>query len=269
VVAAYNATQEAADGLALARLLASATDNDLLVTHVFTDSVRSAELDPASQRITRDRVGATRSAMLAAVPDGMEEVGLVPVLDPDVARALHEVALANKASLLVVGSSHHSAVGRVLLGGTAEQVIDNAPCPVAVAPPSFSEAPGINPCLVACAYDGTVASVDALLTAVDLAHAFAAPLRVVSVARPDDADRLFDDAEAVVRDASFGLLTLECVRHEGDPTHELIGETRDSAGMLVMGSRGLGPIRRALLGSVSTAVIRHAECPVVVVPRRA
>jgi nucleotide-binding universal stress UspA family protein len=33
----------------------------------------------------------------------------------------------------------------------------------------------------------------------------------------------------------------------------------------VMGSRGLGGIRRALMGSVSDSVVRHAHCPVLVV----
>ena len=37
------------------------------------------------------------------------------------------------------------------------------------------------------------------------------------------------------------------------------------AGLIVMGSRGLGGIRRALMGSVSDAVVRHAHCPVLVV----
>ena len=37
------------------------------------------------------------------------------------------------------------------------------------------------------------------------------------------------------------------------------------AGLIVMGSRGRGRIRRALMGSVSDAVVRHAHCPVLVV----
>jgi nucleotide-binding universal stress UspA family protein len=39
------------------------------------------------------------------------------------------------------------------------------------------------------------------------------------------------------------------------------------AGLLVIGSRGLGGIRRALMGSVSDSVVRHAHCPVLVVRR--
>jgi nucleotide-binding universal stress UspA family protein len=37
------------------------------------------------------------------------------------------------------------------------------------------------------------------------------------------------------------------------------------AGLIVMGSRGLGGRRRALMGSVSDAVVRHAHCPVMIV----
>jgi nucleotide-binding universal stress UspA family protein len=37
------------------------------------------------------------------------------------------------------------------------------------------------------------------------------------------------------------------------------------AGLIVMGSRGLGGVRRALMGSVSDSVVRHAHCPVLVV----
>jgi nucleotide-binding universal stress UspA family protein len=37
------------------------------------------------------------------------------------------------------------------------------------------------------------------------------------------------------------------------------------AGLIVMGSRGRGGVRRALMGSVSDSVVRHAHCPVLVV----
>ena len=37
------------------------------------------------------------------------------------------------------------------------------------------------------------------------------------------------------------------------------------AGLLILGSRGLGGVRRALMGSVSDSVVRHAHCPVLVV----
>jgi nucleotide-binding universal stress UspA family protein len=52
----------------------------------------------------------------------------------------------------------------------------------------------------------------------------------------------------------------------GEPAEELIIASRD-ADMLVLGSRGSGGFTRLLLGSVSSQVVHHAACPVVVIPQ--
>ena len=53
---------------------------------------------------------------------------------------------------------------------------------------------------------------------------------------------------------------------EGGVPQEIVGLAEEiGAGLIVMGSRGLGGIRRALMGSVSDLVTRHAHCPVLVV----
>ena len=50
--------------------------------------------------------------------------------------------------------------------------------------------------------------------------------------------------------------------------HEIVALAEDlGVGLVVVGSRGRGGIRRALMGSVSDAVVRHAHCPVLVVRR--
>jgi nucleotide-binding universal stress UspA family protein len=52
----------------------------------------------------------------------------------------------------------------------------------------------------------------------------------------------------------------------GDADDEILRhcEEDDAIGLLVMGSRGLGPIKRRLMGSVSESVVRHSSCPVLV-----
>jgi nucleotide-binding universal stress UspA family protein len=52
----------------------------------------------------------------------------------------------------------------------------------------------------------------------------------------------------------------------GRPDSEIVElAERMGVGLIVMGSRGLGTMRRALMGSVSDSVVRHAHCPVMVV----
>src|ERR687897_1560944 len=52
----------------------------------------------------------------------------------------------------------------------------------------------------------------------------------------------------------------------GEAAAEIVDLAEElGAGLVVVGSRGLGGIRRALMGSVSDSVVRHAHCPVLVV----
>jgi nucleotide-binding universal stress UspA family protein len=52
----------------------------------------------------------------------------------------------------------------------------------------------------------------------------------------------------------------------GKPDEEIVALGEElRAGLIVVGSRGRGGIRRALMGSVSDSVVRHAHCPVLVV----
>jgi nucleotide-binding universal stress UspA family protein len=53
---------------------------------------------------------------------------------------------------------------------------------------------------------------------------------------------------------------------EGRADEEIVALAEEiGAGLIVMGSRGHGRLRRTLLGSVSDAVVRHAHCPVTIV----
>jgi nucleotide-binding universal stress UspA family protein len=51
----------------------------------------------------------------------------------------------------------------------------------------------------------------------------------------------------------------------GYPEAEIVDLAEElGTGLIVMGSRGLGGLRRTLMGSVSDSVVRHAHCPVLV-----
>ena len=72
--------------------------------------------------------------------------------------------------------------------------------------------------------------------------------------------------EQAERIGSDGAKVAETHLRSGDPDKEILrlAEALD-VGLIVIGSRGLGAVSRALMGSVSDSVVRHAHCPVFVV----
>ncbi len=71
-------------------------------------------------------------------------------------------------------------------------------------------------------------------------------------------DQVAGEIGAMVPEVTVSVAT-------GNPAEELVKASRD-AGMLVVGSRGMGGFGRLMMGSVSSQVTHHAACPVVVVP---
>ena len=76
--------------------------------------------------------------------------------------------------------------------------------------------------------------------------------------------QLLDEQVKLIQET--GTNVAEAHLRLGRPDEQIlrVGEEID-AGLIVMGSRGRGGIRRALMGSVSDSVVRHAHCPVLVV----
>lgn len=146
----------------------------------------------------------------------------------------------------------------------------------------------VFPTKILLATDGSPDAELANSTAADLASATSSELHVVTVVRtPDPAyatdmgiginyDKLMENIQ---QEAQATLDTeVKKVEDAGGKVqqgHIRIGESREQEivslgeelgiGLIVMGSRGLGGMRRALMGSVSDGVVRNAHCPVMVV----
>ena len=138
----------------------------------------------------------------------------------------------------------------------------------------------IFPTKVLLATDGSREARLAATTAADLAKSTDSELHVVHVGelRPTflaqteeepaelqrEARRLLDEQERRVGEA--GGTVKEAHLREGRADEEIVDLAESlGIGMIVMGSRGRGRIRRALMGSVSDSVVRHAHSPVTIV----
>jgi len=83
-------------------------------------------------------------------------------------------------------------------------------------------------------------------------------------AEREAAGRLQEFVDKVASETAENVAEITVTAILGDPAEELIRASRD-ADLLVVGSRGSGGFSRLLVGSVSSKVVHHAACPVVVV----
>ena len=138
----------------------------------------------------------------------------------------------------------------------------------------------IFPAKILLATDGSPDAVVAARSAVELAGATGSELHVVHVGEfvptylaftdqePDELRqraREVLDAQTSTIESDLGGTVVEAHLLLGRPAEEIINlSKRIDAGTVVVGSRGQGGLRRAVLGSVSENVVRYAPCPVFV-----
>jgi nucleotide-binding universal stress UspA family protein len=150
---------------------------------------------------------------------------------------------------------------------------------------SKGDSMSIFPTKILLATDGSEEAQLASTTAADLAEKTNSELHVLTVG-PDyplyelpEHPAEFEDVLRANRRRAKDVLEQQAKRIEESggtvkETHLLEGRADEEivelaeeigAGLIVMGSRGHGRLRRTLLGSVSDAVVRHAHCPVTIV----
>jgi nucleotide-binding universal stress UspA family protein len=204
-----------------------------------------------------------------AVAKAVDGAALETVVERgDAPERLAAVARERDALLLVVGTHSRSRPGMAVLGSVSQELVaGGAPCPVVVVgSQQFPERTAwLAPGPLVCGVNGSHAARRAADVAVGLADRMAAALTFVAVG-DDAAERDATLAESAERARARGLEP-ECVGITGAPDAVLADAARErKAPLLILGSRGRGPVRAAVLGSVGAASVRRAPCPVVLVP---
>ncbi len=176
--------------------------------------------------------------------------------------------------LLVVGSQGLDALDRFMLGSVSTTLIQHATCPVLVVKGRATPLRRIT-----LATDGSDTSAKALtfvlskfrpdgptgrgwraLIHVSVTHVM--PL-VKYPGLKKAGDKLIEQSVRKLINAGF---TSEPVCRFGKPAEEIMkAASKEHADLIVMGAQGLGAIARFLIGSVSTRVVQHANCAVLVV----
>jgi nucleotide-binding universal stress UspA family protein len=280
VIVGFDGSEHARDALALGAVL-TAGGGELIVCCVHHLESLSALLDPTEPRL--DRAAAERCAEEATGLVGSVAVKPVLIAAAGTAIAQQHTAKQQHADLIVLGSSHRGALGRMFVGSVTQETLHEVSCPVAVAPVGFQRHPtDARVACVAVGHDVVEPTPDALSVSVALCEQTGAELLLVAVAEDaavaDPAratmsyaaitEARLHAAEQVLAEALTSLpesISATSEVRDGDPAEQLLEVSRD-ADLLVLGSHGRGFVGRLIMGSVCDRVVRAAACAVLVVP---
>jgi nucleotide-binding universal stress UspA family protein len=273
VVVGVDEDEGGRDAIALAKRLVE-RDGELTLAYVYhgdpqvwrgsSPPYEAVERERSLELLAKERDEAAISAEMRCV--GASSVG----------RGLHVLAETVGADLLVIGSSRHGVLGRVLLGDDTRAALNGAPCAVAIAPAGYSREPGVMR-EIGIGYNGSAESEHALEIARELAREHGAKLSAFeAVSLPTYAfiggpAPLAAVLEEMVKDARRRVAELE-----GVEPHAAYGQAAEelalysaSLDLLVVGSRDYGPVGRLVHGSTSHQLARSARCPLLVLTRAA
>jgi nucleotide-binding universal stress UspA family protein len=272
IVVGVDGREGGRDAVALAKLLV-ATGGEITLAHVVPGDAHASR----GARAPYQAPGAEPAeALLETV---REETSVQAHLrwheSSSVGRGLHELCELIGADLVALGSSRRGLLGRVLIGDDTSAALNGASCSIAITPTNYSQRPSAIR-EIGVGYDGSPESEHALSVARMLAGASGARLSALeAVSLPSDAflgpgavdntpGRLLEDARG--RIAALG--DVEPLAAYGQPAEELALYSA-SLDLLIVGSRGYGPLGRLIHGSTSQQLARSARCPLLVLTRRA
>jgi nucleotide-binding universal stress UspA family protein len=257
--------------------LAKSTGSELHVVHVWRP-VPSVHFDALIRQEMRREAQEILDAQVKKIEGLGATVAEVHLREGDASEEITALAAEIGVGLAAVGSRGRGKIRRLLMGSVSDAVVRHAHCPVVVArwkPVAF-------PARILLATDGSEEATLATQTTTDLGERTGSELHVVHVGeRPPThyPDRhgyraLYEEDEREARQLleaqiekmkAAGATVAQAHLRIGRADEEVVVLAEElGVDLIAMGGRGLGGVRRALIGSVSDSVVRHAHCPVLV-----
>ena len=288
VLLATDGSDDATAAVEWLRRLPIAVDREVMVVTVVVPPLIPGVPDAAGD-LHRALVAEARRLAdnTAAELNSKRAIGRVVQGDPR--EEIASTATSWDADLIVMGARGLGAIKEFLLGSVSLGVAAHAPCPVMVCHGQPRDVRRVT-----VALDGSMHARRAL----DWLATWLLPeglhVRLLGVAEPQHypstAPGILSDAlretvaaiaaerratlrqacEAGVQALRGRVTNVEIGLVRGQPAEAIVGDADHyGSDLIVVGARGLGAIKRLLLGSVSESVLRHASCPVLVVRPRA
>jgi nucleotide-binding universal stress UspA family protein len=235
ILVGYDGGPGGRDALALARGLAAIEGAELVLVAALEYDPLATPADAYERAVAEaeQRLAASAREVLGETPFALRSFGGAPA-----PLVLTEFAERERADVIVLGSTHREGLGRVLPGSVGERLLHGgAPCAVLVAPSGFAGRDRLEIAAIGVGYDGR-----------------------------NEAGHAREVATALAADLGASVETITVAEGEGDPAEVLAARSRE-LDLLVVGSRGYGPVRQVLIGGVSAELMRRAACPVLIVPR--
>ena len=289
---ASDGSREAANAARLAIRLSSSLDSDLHLVYVehmptFNPASEPVLMDPELWLMMGEQAEGEARRRAGDIEREIEEMGgrVAEVhartgrVDAEILKLSEEIG----AGLVILGSRGMGRLKRAVIGSVSASVVDHAHSSVLVVRGGGADLPG----KILFATDGSKDAKVARSAVTELSAATGSDVYVLYVLetrpyRPFLGPEAWEGWEANLERAreranSFVQLEAARIKEDGgkvadahvvfdDPAPEIVRLGEDiGADMIVVGSRGLGGIRRMLLGSVSSSVAAHANGPVLIV----
>ncbi len=260
-------------------------------------SINSAPWPPGRISVDAEYQAFVRRAARVALDEALSLVPADTVVDSLVhdagssRRGLLEVCERVDALRLVVGPAGDGRPGRISLGSVSSGLLHSAELPVALAPAGFRAEAGARLTRITAAYSGSSTSANLILGAAIVAAeagtrfriaSFAPQSRVLSAAGIGldvEANLIAEWKETIRHDTDEILREIEQLPARPEATEVEVGTgpsweaaladvSWEDPEVMMLGSSGLGALKRVALGSHAVKIVQHSPVPIVVVPRR-